>query len=416
MIRKLLGNACLFLGTVAFFAVLVELVLRFAYPVYESAASSQYESDNLRIWAPRPGRAALLPNPDTAVRHLVIQNDLALRQSRDVQDLATATNLAFFGDSYTANNGLPAPDVFTEPLDYLLNRAGGRFQVLNFGVNGYGTDQAYLYYRDFPQHQRLGHVFYVLCANDLRNIYESHIYSLDAQGGLVINPIPKPAWWVRPVSHLHVTYLFLDLKQRLVHARVGDPNEHREAFQQSAMQRQQKARFRDNRALQLEASLIRRQQNPDLDRTIRIFQLVMQQWRDSVEASGGKFYVVLLPTGREEIFRSFLDPSYRVISLKDLFAARNGGQFTWDSIRFRHDGHWAEEGNRLAALALYQELAHDLGMPQESPEILDSALVKYYSAFPGGWMPKGSAQQAMASAAERSAIRDRYIPLELARK
>lgn len=90
-------------------------------------------------------------HPDSGRKHPVIHNNLALRQQRDFStaDLAHGVNIGFFGDSFTENVRMEAPYMFQEVLDYLLNvRLDNpvRFNVLNFGGDGYGTDQCYLYY------------------------------------------------------------------------------------------------------------------------------------------------------------------------------------------------------------------------------------------------------------------------------
>ena len=48
---------------------------------------------------------------------------------------------------------------FNEVLDYLLNRHEERYNVLNFEVDRFGTDQSYLYYRDFATRQEYGFSF-----------------------------------------------------------------------------------------------------------------------------------------------------------------------------------------------------------------------------------------------------------------
>jgi hypothetical protein len=139
VIRRFLPKILLLVASVPVCAGVIELGLRLAYPKYASAAAGEYDRDMLRIWSPRPNRRVTLSHPDTGVEHPVVYNDRALRQSRRFPNLEGAINVGVFGDSYTENVGLPAMHIFTELLDYLLNETGRRFNVLNFGVNGYGT-------------------------------------------------------------------------------------------------------------------------------------------------------------------------------------------------------------------------------------------------------------------------------------
>ena len=130
------------------------------------AAESYFVRDDYRIWSRSPNSRQERPHPDSGVPHEVYHNSFALRQHREFSDAALqdSVNVGFFGDSFTENLRVPAPYSFTEPLDYLLNTSGTAFNVLNFGIDGYGTDQAFTYYLHSPLSGRLQHVFYVFCS------------------------------------------------------------------------------------------------------------------------------------------------------------------------------------------------------------------------------------------------------------
>jgi len=51
--------------------------------------------------------------------------------------------VALFGDSFTHGDDLPLEDTWSD----LLERSDPKLEVLNFGIPGYGTDQAFLRYR-----------------------------------------------------------------------------------------------------------------------------------------------------------------------------------------------------------------------------------------------------------------------------
>jgi lysophospholipase L1-like esterase len=403
--RKSIGiNLLLAFASTLTAVALVEVALRTLHPVYEQAAGAAYGRDDVLIWAPRANERDTKKNPDTGVRLPVIYNDLALRQSRNFDDLESATTLAFFGDSFTENKRLPSPYSFQEVLDYLLNRSAAGFQVMNFGVDGYGTDQAYLRYLAFEQRGELDHVFYVFCANDLSNIYETGLYSLGEDGQLRRNPVPKPRWWVRFVSRLHVTYLVLDLRQRLVLGGAIDATDFGGLAEQTAMME----------ALRERAVQVQEQGLGDerLDRSVRIFRRLLQEWRRDVESHGGRFHVVLLPKEEEARLRGLIDRDFDVIDLYELFRERVEN-YAWEDITFVHDGHWAEEGNRLAAMALYRRMADELGLPDLSDPELERALQVYYAAFSYGWQPASGGSLSDVPQEELRAIRGKYAALEM---
>lgn len=117
---------------------LIELALRLFFPSYQYAADARFDADAERIFANAPNGYALRPHPDTGEMHAVIHNNLGLRQHRDITEetLATTDIIAVFGDSFTENRRLPVETGYVEVLDYLLNAAGGRVTVLNYGTDG----------------------------------------------------------------------------------------------------------------------------------------------------------------------------------------------------------------------------------------------------------------------------------------
>jgi hypothetical protein len=56
--------------------------------------------------------------------------------------------IAIFGDSFTHGDDVPYEESFGSILARALNAAGLTSEVLNFGMGGYGTDQAMLRYRE----------------------------------------------------------------------------------------------------------------------------------------------------------------------------------------------------------------------------------------------------------------------------
>lgn len=118
---------------------------------------------------------------DTRLPHFLHHNNLTLRQHRNFSeaDFTAATNISFFGDSFVENVRTAVQYSFTEPLDYLLNHGHTRFNVLNFGVDGYGPGQSFLRYEDFRYAKELDHVFFVCSRNDLIDIYTTELFHLD---------------------------------------------------------------------------------------------------------------------------------------------------------------------------------------------------------------------------------------------
>ena len=151
----------------------------------------------------------------------------------------------------------------------------------------------------------------------------------------------RPAWR-RLLSNLHLTYLLIDVYQRLTDADTA--GEFRRA-----------------------------------DRALRAGVL---RWREEVEANGGAFHVVLLPVpGTARRFAQADWPAS--LDVLDLGACFRDviPHFAWENYRFRSDGHWNELGNMVAAHCLYRFLEDELALGRASDAALARARHVYYRAF-----------------------------------
>lgn len=393
--------------------VVAEIALRLVYPKYEVAAEAKFQPDSLRITT-RPANARhTVSHPDSGRTHLVIYNNHGMRQHRDfgAADLPNAVNVGFFGDSYMENLGLPGPYSFTEPLDYLLNQGDQRFNVLNFGQSGYGTDQSFLAYRYSELGPELDHVFYVFCINDIRNIYENDLFFLDDNGELQRNPALATPWWIRLISRLHLTYLLQDGYNRLFPRKNDWQGFDARILQEKHADKHVRKRMRSDRARSVEENILEGKEDPDVTRALAVFRVLLQKWRDLASANGAEFSIVLLPTGYGSLVRELIPADIRVIDLYALFDA-SIPDYRYDDWHFENDRHWAEAANRLAASIFYREIAGQVALESLAEADIDRALYAYYSAFDYGWMPSANGAAETAAQPELKRIAGKYAALE----
>ena len=419
--RTALRNLCLVLASCAIGLSLCEVSLRLFYPIYRDLAEAQFENDALRIWSRPPNGRDSIVHPDTRSPHSLHHNNFGFRQHRDFReaDLDAAVNIGVFGDSFTENVYMAAPYSFTEPLDYLLNLRRGRFNVLNFGVSGYGTGQSFLHYQHFPRAGDLDHVLYVYFYNDLWDIYTRGLFHLDEEGRVEQVEAPGQSWWAPLVRGFHVTYLVLDAVGR-VSFMAEQAVEENERLNR---------RFNDRVEDDVHLSMIRAINNEyelnadELQISLEIFRQLIRRWKNRVEDDGGAFSTVLIPRRPPQ---SFLVDLIRAegIEVIDLYACFNDidpthSRTPWveSAYRFENDLHWNEAGNSLAAVCLYRALEEKMGFPGLSDDELRAALSRYYAAFggenflafgpPGGRPPSAPPREASAE------IRNKYMELDL---
>ena len=405
--------------------LLCEVSLRLFYPRYRDLAEAQFERDALRVWVHKPNSRNSYLHPDTRLSHSWFHNNLGLRQHRDFgeADLGVATNVGFFGDSFTENARMAAQYSFTEPLDYLLNLQRDRSNVLNFGTDGYGPDQSFLHYEYSVAREDLDHVLYIYCHNDLWDIYVRGLFHLDDAGRLAQVEAFRSAWWVPLVSRFHVTYLVLDA--------IGRVSFMVDRAESAIETNEHLIRGYSDRMADLTHPALHgfpgRELAPDaLQINLEIFRQLIRRWKNLVEDDGGTFSIVLLPAPPPQ---SFLVDLIRAedIDVIDLYACFNNvdpthAQTPWpeSSYSFENDGHWNEAGNSLAAVCLYRALEDKMGFSGLSEDELQEAVHRYYTAFGGEEFlafghPRGEGGDSSAPLREASVaeIRKKYMELDL---
>ena len=383
--RAALAKVALALASCLVAIALCEAALRVFHPKYRDLAETTLVRDPDFIFVRMPNHRDFGWHPDNGEWHPLFHNNFGARQHRNFStgELDAAVNIAFFGDSFVENVALQAPFSFTEPLDYLLNlergarqgaAAGGVFNVLNFGVAGYGTAQSLLRYEGWRHRETLDHVFYVYCENDPEDNVEAGLFQLDAQGLARRRPTGASVGTAL-VSGLHLSYLALDASGRLsayVWAAVDEAN---------ARHSWVVARRGPGREGDLPAA------------AIALMRSLLRRFKAAVEERGASFHLVLLPNRNQAggpIATAAAEEGIAAINLHRCFAERDPAHATtpWMESPYRFgddfDYHWNEAGNRLAAVCLHRYLEGVMGLAPLSAGQVAAALNHYYSAFDAG--------------------------------
>ncbi len=430
---KWLLRAGLLLGGVLLALAAVETALRLTHPRYAGAASNQWVADSDLGYYSRPNHSFQSANPDTGERHPVIHNSLGLRMSREpVLPPPDGTTLhAFFGDSFTENIGLPSATTFTETLHYLQNRDGGKAEVLNFGVDGYGPGQQLLAFRRFRQTHpgiTLDHVYYLFCGNDLRNLYEARLLSLGADGELVQRTLRRQGSTLKLLRRLYLTYFLLEhgvISRPRLQALFGSegtpPCENNRGSVMDCDFASERKRLRVKLRKELKADT-ERLMNGELGEDTpagKLFFTVLRRWKEEVEVQGGAFHMLMLPDhGLRGLTEDLLRKKYSVISMIAAFRIGYPSAYQEEEMYFKNDGHWNGLANVLAADALNRWI--DSGFtkqPVMQGPAVDPDLGPYLTAVAPRLLPPLFNQQQRQTfkerpAAEREAIRRTYTALE----
>ncbi|MFB3908805.1 MAG: SGNH/GDSL hydrolase family protein [Candidatus Eisenbacteria bacterium] len=135
--------------------VLVIVSVALALAVAEGAIRMlQPKSDTRRFSAPIPGSGrigGLLPNREAIRSGVVIQTNATGQRGPDITipKPAGVFRIIGLGDSFTFGTGVPFEDTYLQVLERELNargiEAGRRVETVNFGTEGYNTEQELAY-------------------------------------------------------------------------------------------------------------------------------------------------------------------------------------------------------------------------------------------------------------------------------
>lgn len=394
--------------------VAAEFGVRVARPDLQYAAESASVFHRSRIFANPRNQSFMRRRPDTGEKHWVIWNSLGSRQHREfAREKPPGTKrIGIFGDSFVENRRLPVQYSFTEPLDHLLNRSGEDFEVLNFGNDGYGTDQSYLLYADEGASLDLDVVLYAYYSNDLGDNVTNQLIDLNDAGRIVYRTRQPPALWVRWIRRFYLTYLALEAYGKLESAdlRLGDPVTENVGGLPPAL------RLRRATHARLPLWHAHGVEHPAVDRAIDLLSALLEEMRRVAERSSASFYVALVPGAAFERYRAhhhklrqrIESMGIRVIDLTKTFETSDRDA---RAFFFQRDSHWNEAGNRWAAIHLFKALAPALDV-DASDAFVDRELARYYAAFPtSGGNPAWPTDESV-DAETREQVRERYLALE----
>jgi lysophospholipase L1-like esterase len=177
-----------------------EAVLGWLAPqVYQRPAVWRYDAD--LGWAHIAGASGRQVSPEFSVEYRI--NTAGQRDNEfPAPEIQSGPRILVFGDSFAEGWGVELDQRVSQRLALEMPSV----QVLNFGVAGYGTDQALLLFERKGKSYRPQHILLLFYANDLwNNVSHKGIgaergfkpYFALAAGGLRLKgvPVPKTRFW-----------------------------------------------------------------------------------------------------------------------------------------------------------------------------------------------------------------------------
>ena len=258
--------------------------------------------------------------------------------------------VGIFGDSFTENRRVENRFSFTQILDEI---SGDAASFVNFGVDAYGVEQSYLRYEKYAGLDMRA-VVYVLCENDLRNLYENNLVRLGTDGQVIFNK-PEINRFFKFLGKRRLTYLVLTgyyqmrahINNLSMDARYFSDPLYRGAEKFSLSRKRYKKRLHDVYSDSVTKDFISPSPTVETIKLAETFRAVLRQWRNEVVATGREFHIIVLPRDSDDrVARKMLGTEYKnVFYLSEHLA-------DYDGYRFKNDVHWNEWGNIRAAEAI----------------------------------------------------------------
>ena len=282
--------------------------------------------------------------------------------------------IAVFGGSFTQGNFRHG---WWRKLEWELRAEGIDAEVLNFGVAGYGMDQAFLHWRRNGVPYRPDIVVFGFCA---ANCYDNGNLVRMLQNGETGIPFTKPRYLLEgeklrlintptpPPEALPALYARLTEWPPLAHDRFYHAEDYRmKPWHHSRLLSLIEAKREIFRARAVETEFYR----PDGEASL-LAERIVDEFAADVKAAGSRFYVLHLPSTPDlERFRETGQFAYaglydairrkhKVIATEQALLAETHGRPLRELFRF---GHYTEPFDVAITRLLVEELRPEIGAP-----------------------------------------------------
>ncbi|HXI14344.1 MAG TPA: hypothetical protein VNM92_17130 [Thermoanaerobaculia bacterium] len=302
---------------------------------------------------------------------LYCANSEGLRANRDypLEPESGGHRVALFGDSFIHGHDVPIQESMAPQVEESLSALGSRADVLNYGVGGYGIDQAFLRYLKEGRSRRFA---VVIVGLQLENVARAvNVFRIIYHPGTAV-PFSKPRFVLKDKKLVLMNDPTVPVGQIVARlAKFGaDPLRHIESFYDHNYTRRW---FHVSKLLAIVLDRLQQRNNTQhlQDRLYRsgseatnLTLLTLKEFQKAVEANGSRFFLVYLPTrdrvearmhGRsdstEELYREICHRFPVIDPLEDLLGAAK----RW-GIQDVVPGHYSGRGNRIVAAVIAKRL------------------------------------------------------------
>jgi hypothetical protein len=283
--------------------------------------------------------------------HTVRTNTYGLRDNEFPKQKPPGTvRILVLGDSFTYGWGVPLEQTYAKILEKHLKEEGWPVQIINTGVGGWGTAHELAYLEQYGLEFSPNLVLIGLTSWDDEDSLASGLYSLQ-HGKLVKNPPQEHRGYylfsnLKTVADSIPIYPFLAQRSHLI-------NWFRRILVVIA-EKQALTEARNNPGNDGSIAQIGSSQQ---DYKTLLFESLLKRLQTVSEQAGADLVLVFIPTTstRHLALNDFcVENEIHCLDLSNTFQQQGNN---WQEIYYYPiDGHWNEQGHRLAASAIYDFL------------------------------------------------------------
>ena len=323
---KAKNNILLFLFSFIFILLLIEVILRFS-GVYKDLTKTKLQPSISVFERPENTKIDFF-HPDLKNYHSIYYDHDGVKNHNGKFTKDKKKIIGFFGDSFTENVGVKQK----YDLVNILDKKSKKYNFVNYGIEGFSIDQAFLRYFKYKEHD-IDTVIYICHTEDFPR-YEI-IKNIKTNGDFSLNPY-EYSLMKKIIGKLNITYLVLDAYYSLKIILSNESND----------DENNDLKFKLNSFLSKSIiSEILQKTNPkNLSKAKKIelqkkFIEVLILFNKQVTKEGRKFLVVVYPS--EKNIKLF--DNKKIKDLKIYFLDKN---ILEKNYKFKNpDGHWNEYGN-----------------------------------------------------------------------
>ena len=318
-------NLLLFLSTTIFILILLELTLIII------GNYSKLTKTNLKpaisVFERPQDEILEFKHPDLNTKHYFYYDQNGVKNTNKVTTSNKKNIIGFFGDSFTENVGVQ------EKFDLvnILDKSVKKYNFVNYGIEGFSLDQAFLRYYKYKNHN-IDTVIYICHTDDypryniIQNIKKDGTFEIKEYNHSVIKKI---------IGKLNLTYLILDVYYRLKFILKN-----KEFYKNKSY-----LEFKINRFFSYSIvtdvldsngpNKISRNKKNELEKN---FIKIIKLFNNEVVKSGRDFYIIVYPSERNiNLFKNKKLKNLNIFYLKKNVLDKK--------YKFTNDGHWNEYGN-----------------------------------------------------------------------